>query len=175
MASGLVEAEGLLPYQMTLGPDSPNISASISSRLFWGKISTHDKLTRQNKAWNCLGTKALLLPIFDLQGLFWNDQCLRLLQKIIKENFAFSKDQLCDWEYQHFSVLTLRKNDWNSVSMLWNYQNMLWKFYLIHFTFWLFKDLSIKMKSFSWLFPFSWSRLPSYLQLNKCLHIFQNP
>lgn len=100
MASGLVEAEGLLPYQMTLGPDSPNISASISSRLFWGKISTRDKLTRQNKAWNCLGTKALLLPIFDLQGLFWNDQCLRLLQKgefSIKENFALSKDQLCDW------------------------------------------------------------------------------
>lgn len=42
-------AEGLLLYQMTLGPDSPNISASIPSRLLWRKISAHDKLARQSK------------------------------------------------------------------------------------------------------------------------------
>lgn len=152
-----------LPYQMALGPDSPNISSSISHRFLWRKMSAHDKLARQNKehkiVWileHCCSPHLT----HDLSS-FQSYQCLRLLQEILKKKFALSKDKLCDLWYQHFPLSTLRKMT-GILSQRYESSKICF-FYLVYFTFRLFKDLSVKLKSPSWLVPFSWMRLPPYL------------
>lgn len=105
--------------------------------------------------------------IWLMSSLLSSYQCLRLLQEILKENFALSKDKWCDSRYQHFPLSTLRKMT-GILSQCYE-STKVCSFYLVYFTFWLFKELSIKLKSPSWLVSFPWMRLPPYLQLNNNL------
>lgn len=154
---------------MTSGPDSPNISASISHRFLWRKMSAHDKLARQNKEHKVVWILEHCCSPYLTHELssFQSYQCLRLLQEILKENFALSKDKWCDSRYQHFPLSTLRKMT-GILSQCYE-STKVCLFYLVYFTFWLFKELSIKLKSPSWLVSFPWMRLPPYLQLNNNL------
>lgn len=93
------------------------------------------------------------------------------VQEILTENFALSKDKLCDWKCQRFPVNALRK----MTGILFRHYEPTKAccFYLAYFTFGVFADLNIKLKHFSYLVLFFLLVIIFKLTVSRSVELFE--